>query len=71
VQDLADLESLIERKGGADEHTRLTAEEKEFLRPAWDRLEERLNEALDATSLPDEPASPEALDAWLIELRRR
>lgn len=65
-----DVTDLIEAKKQGE---RAILPERE--RQAWsarlDRLFEQLEEARDASVLPDEPREAAALEAWLVDLRRR
>lgn len=66
----SDVADLIARKGGAEEHTRLTAQEKDQQVAIWDELDARLAEAYEKSRLPEEPTNHAAINSWLVSKRR-
>lgn len=68
--DLADAAGLVERKR-AGERTGLDPELLAAWTPRLDALGTRLDEAREASPLPEEPPNEAELRAWLLALRRQ
>ena len=62
---------LIERKTTGPEKGTLDAADFEFHRREYDRLTRELEQAFDATHLPDQPAGADALNDLLVRVRTR
>ncbi len=69
VYGFSDVADLIARKGGTEEHTRLTSQEKDQQMAVWDELDARLSEAYEDSRLPDEPTNNAAINRWLVSKR--
>lgn len=64
-----EIEELVARKRAGAEKMRLDDRDMEQHRGLLDRLEAKLQEAHDASQLPDEPTSTAALQAFVVRLR--
>jgi hypothetical protein len=67
---LAEALPLIEEKRAGAEKQRLPRQEAARHQPSLDRLQLGLEEARDASPLPEDPPNADACDAWLVERRR-
>jgi predicted nucleotidyltransferase len=63
------LDELIQRKIGGTEKEKLTEADLDFHRGEYDRLRNRLQEAHEASVLPEAPRGSAALNALLVRLR--
>lgn len=64
------VDELVELKGATAELVGLTADQDARYRAAWPTLESLLTQAMDASTLPDEPPNEAAWQAWLIKTRK-
>jgi hypothetical protein len=62
---------LIERKRATAEKVRLEEAKALHHRATLDRLQRELDDARDASPLPENAPNAEACEAWLVELRRQ
>ncbi|MCB9764018.1 MAG: nucleotidyltransferase domain-containing protein [Alphaproteobacteria bacterium] len=67
---LAEVEELIAIKAEGAEKQALTPAEDERFRAAWPRLEQMLRDAKEGSPLPERPQNRDAVERWLIDLRR-
>jgi predicted nucleotidyltransferase len=67
---LAEVLPLIEEKRAGAEKLRLSRREAAQHQADLDRLQLGLDEARDASPLPEEPPNADACEAWLVERRR-
>jgi len=61
---------LVERKVATAEQVMLTPDEDQRFRALWPSLEKMLQDARDASPLPEQPPNREDIERWLIKLRR-
>ena len=61
---------LVERKVATAEQVVLTPDEDQRFRALWPSLEKMLQDARDASPLPEQPPNREDIERWLIKLRR-
>lgn len=66
---LPDLDDLIQRKVAGAEKDRLTEADLSFHRSEYDRLRNRLQQAYEASDLPEVPPASAALHDLLVRLR--
>ena len=67
----AELHDLIALKMGGAERSAIPSRLDEDLRSRWPKLSDELDQALERSPLPKEAANQDAMERWLIDLRRR
>ena len=67
----AELHDLIALKMAGAEHSTIPKRLDEDLRRRWPGLSDELDQALERSPLPEEAPNRDAMERWLIDLRRR